>query len=436
MKFVARLFPLLLSLSLVVLPFLVNPSLANAATFNPSFGVTLSDSTPGNSSNVEFRVTNPSESEIVSNFNFQIPAGWQLNGGSSFAENDQLGSGSFTAVFGGNELTFPFVIKNKTDLQGHKLHILADFSPVPITVNVFIDGDNASGHSFSVTPPGGNDLPSELVFTLFGQSSGGVPFVVNPNVQGDYVWTANFTSTSGANVSRSQTLSIPGTVTPVGDDVAVTLSDGSSVTFDSVTGEGVTTISTSETAPPEGTGQFQLGGLYYDFDTTATFSCPCTVTIPYDPDLVSDPRIYHQEVGVWVDVTTNVDTVNHLVTGVVSSFSFFAPGQANFGLEFLDPVAALMKKSNPIELNKNQTLPVQFTLADADGNFVTNSDVSIQVVNASDNILITQIPAEIKNERYKANLDLKSLNLAVGDYKIRVKVGNTIYSPYPLFTIK
>lgn len=405
-----------------------------ASSFNPAFGVSLSSNSPAANSDMTLTTTQPSGDELLDKVTFKVPAGWTITSGSSVADGAIVGSGSVSFVYLGEPQNVNFTLTNFADTQSH----LARWNlvlPDPFCCLVInVDGSTASGYSFTVDPLLPIETPLNFSLTLSGVV-GGVPLLTNPSIGGDYVWSADYVSPSAVTVTRNQTLSLPGTVTPSGSNVTADFNNGSSVTFSTVGSAGATTIATSTTVPPGGTGQFQVSnGLYYDFNTTFdhSSSCPCTVTIPYDPS-TSNPRIYHSENGVWVDVTTFVDTVNYKVTGVVSSFSFFTVAQPDFGLQYLDPVAALWKKTDVLQLDNGRVIPLNFTLTDANGGFVSSSDVKVQVINNSDNTQVGVISAEALKNHYMANLDLKSLNLINGTYKIRVLVGNTVYSPTLLF---
>ena len=82
------------------------------------------------------------------------------------------------------------------------------------------------------------------------------------------------------------------------------------------------------------------------------------LTVRYDATLAAslgiaeaDLKFYHQIDGLWVDVTTSVDTANHLITASgVDSFSNFAvgteiiPEPATLSLLGFGAVLALVKR--------------------------------------------------------------------------------------------
>jgi len=105
------------------------------------------------------------------------------------------------------------------------------------------------------------------------------------------------------------------------------------VTFAGATQAGTTTVATLASCPAAPAG-FQLGTppTCLDVASTATFTPPATVCIAYDPGAFSGaPQLFHYEGGAWIDVTTSVDAVNHIVCGAVSAFSPFALMQPSVG---------------------------------------------------------------------------------------------------------
>jgi len=120
--------------------------------------------------------------------------------------------------------------------------------------------------------------------------------------------------------------------TPTGTDQTVDLGDGACVTLANVTSPGETDMSTSSSDPGATAGGFQIAGqTYYDITTTATYDGTITVALPYDPTGMSAAqqaalRLLHDDNGTWTDVTTSVDTVQHIVYGTVAHLSRFAIG--------------------------------------------------------------------------------------------------------------
>ena len=114
--------------------------------------------------------------------------------------------------------------------------------------------------------------------------------------------------------------------TPTGTNVEVAPGSGVTVTFSTVTAAGNTTVTTSTTGPPPPSG-FLVFGVYYDINTTASFSGLITVCIAYD-----DTQVRGNESNLQLRknnppfkaITQSVDTTNNIICGKTSSLSIFA----------------------------------------------------------------------------------------------------------------
>jgi len=424
---------------LVLSSFLVfSPSLAfpASAIFDANVNVVVSQS------QMTVTIQQPVGTEIDDYTIYRIPAGFDFASGSSFTNGAQIGNGTFTATFSGSEVTVPFVILNDQNLQGHKLHFKLDFSPQPVIIDVFLDGDVTTGHTFRMDTPASPvpfTTPLTTVFN-FAVNVGGIPLVTFPTLAGEYTFIVEFykdtevvTKTFVANLAAQ---------TPSGTNVTNNFNGDISLTYNRVTGQGgETTITSSASPPAAGTGEFQLsGGLYYDFNTTANIKCPCTVTIPYDPATTPNPRIYHLEGGVWTDVTTSVDTVNHTVTGVVSSFSFFAVGEPNYSVEWQKKIEKFLEKDNPFDIKEDKKLKIEFGLLDASDQPATPENVTVEVWQILDEGGNPVDPAKVatltpdlkeKKDQFTGELNLRKTDLVLGTYEIRVLVDNTTASQTP-----
>lgn len=122
--------------------------------------------------------------------------------------------------------------------------------------------------------------------------------------------------------------------TPPGTDVVVGLVDVNSgttpltVTFQTVTQGGATSLATSSAGPPPPAG-FQPGTppLYYDVTTTALYFGTVHVCINYAGIAFVSPLtvgLFHFENGVWVNRTVSVDATKQVACADVASLSPFA----------------------------------------------------------------------------------------------------------------
>lgn len=170
----------------------------------------------------------------------------------------------------------------------------------------------------------------------------------------------------------------PTRLTGTGPDVEVSPADSTtgaqlvSVTFDNVSTAGITTLSTTQTAPPIPAG-LALGdpATFFNLSTTAIFA-PEMATVCIDYGLIDFTdedalQLLHYEGGSWQNVPLlpgYPDLVNQRICGRVSSFSPFAVAESRYRFGgFASPV------DNPPVHNRasaGSAIPVKFGLG---GNF-------------------------------------------------------------------
>jgi FlgD Ig-like domain len=131
------------------------------------------------------------------------------------------------------------------------------------------------------------------------------------------------------------------------------------VTFSDVTAPGLTSLVTSSSGPPV-PGSFMLGdGTYYDLSTTATTSGNITVCIAYDPNTLQVPentlQMLHwdttQNPAAWVDITTSLDTNNHVICGTTDHLSPFVMGVGSVTGVHETPMALALHQNVPNPFN-------------------------------------------------------------------------------------
>lgn len=127
---------------------------------------------------------------------------------------------------------------------------------------------------------------------------------------------------NGSVVTEEGTDVVVQPVDPATGDAPVTM------TFDDVTESGVTSLVTSSMGQPPPSG-FKLGmpATYYELSTTAQFEGAVEICIDYSGINYGNEMMLtleHLEGGVWVDVTTSLDTVNKIICGSATSLSSFA----------------------------------------------------------------------------------------------------------------
>ena len=152
--------------------------------------------------------------------------------------------------------------------------------------------------------------------------------------------------------------------TPAGTGVTVSFTQAEvpiSMTFSSVNQPGTTTVAAGPSGPNAPSG-FQLNNesIYYHLSTSAQYSGTIAIGITYPANFAGTPKLMHFESNAWHDVTTSVDTTNHIVTGAVTSlspFGLFSPGQYTAAVQ--SPISA--NGSSVFKKNRG-TIPVKFTL--------------------------------------------------------------------------
>ena len=136
------------------------------------------------------------------------------------------------------------------------------------------------------------------------------------------------------------------------------------VTFTQVTQNGLTSVTLDDTttgpAPP---ANFQLGNppVYYDFSTTAGFTAPIQICIPYGN--VSNPSgvvLMHFENGAWQNRTVSNDIVRHIVCASVSSLSPFTAFESQTVTQSPTSIG-LSSSANPSTFGQNVTFTASLT---------------------------------------------------------------------------
>ncbi|MCH7698162.1 MAG: FG-GAP repeat protein [Chloroflexi bacterium] len=137
---------------------------------------------------------------------------------------------------------------------------------------------------------------------------------------------AHLESEAGANAGAAYVFEAQNT--PTGTDVEVAVGSGVTVTFPTVTTAGDTTVTTSTAGPPPPTG-FRIVGtgqpVYYDINTSASFTGTATVCIEYEEPPGNQGNLKLQKFNPpFKDITQSVDTDNNIICGKTTSFSIFA----------------------------------------------------------------------------------------------------------------
>ena len=227
--------------------------------------------------------------------------------------------------------------------SGDSSHIASNSPVLSLIVNqapAITSGSSAmfiatTASSFTVTATGfptpalteTGALPSGVSFNASTGLLSGAPV---SNSVGTY--NIIFSASNGVGAAATQSFTLTVNNTPTGTNVSVQPADtttGTSpvtLTFSTVAQGGITSLTTSSTGPAPA-GGFALGtpANYYNLATTAVYSGSISLCINYTGiSFTASPQLFHYNGTAWVNVTTSVDAVNHIVCGSVTSLSPFA----------------------------------------------------------------------------------------------------------------
>jgi len=155
---------------------------------------------------------------------------------------------------------------------------------------------------------------------------------------------------------------------PTGDNVTASLGNVTA-TFTSVIDSGF--MSLIKTSNPQGgqpPSQYRFLGTYYELTTTATYTGPITVSFTYnDADVhgqESNLKLFHWDGSAWHNITTSVDVVNNIITGVTPTLSPFAIGD----LLNSPPTASA---GGPYDVDEGSSVTLSGAGTDPDGDVLT-----------------------------------------------------------------
>jgi probable HAF family extracellular repeat protein len=241
---------------------------------------------------------------------------------------------------------------------------------------------------------------------------------------GTYIVSVEVSDNRGASAVRSSAalgesiiVLAPGETRP-GTSVAITPVDPATgttpvtLTFASVVASGTTTVATSSTgAPPPLSFKLGTPPVYYELQTTATFSGSITICFAYSPSAFRNAgnlKLFHGGAqGAWTDVTTSNDVETGRICGSVTSLSPFVLAELRYDFAgFFQPVDNPGDAGVVNTLRAGAAVPVKFSLG---GNLGLNvlgagspSSSSYTCGNATEDAVEETIPASANSFTYDA----------------------------------
>ena len=214
-----------------------------------------------------------------------------------------------------------------------ELNRVVDPASIPVITNAQLSRSGVAGEPLTYHVTATNTaafsaagLPAGLSINAATGEIGGVP-----TVGGQFAVTIKATNAIGVSDIETLTLTIA-IPTPVGQQVVVEphVPEGQgpiTLTFGGITQAGTTTVTVlnlnESSVPPPG---IQVGGVVYEVQTTAHYTGLITLCFSYaGVDFgAGQPRLFHYENNVWVDITTGVDPGTQTICGATTTLSPFA----------------------------------------------------------------------------------------------------------------
>ena len=235
------------------------------------------------------------------------------------------GSGAALARQADSALALPFFSQSPPGLPATAISAGAYLSCVTI-----VDGSvwcMGLGSGFNFVPPTLVAGLDDVVAPAWTSSLGAIAGVMADGTVTGRGVGATFVSATESGTSTTAAVTVnAGTGVAVRAVTADPTAPVVTVTFAAANRAGETFVAAAGACPSAPQG-FSYGTppTCVEITTTALYTPPATVCVTYDPAaFTGSPQLFHFEGTAWVDVTTSVDTVAHIVCGSVASFSPFA----------------------------------------------------------------------------------------------------------------
>lgn len=238
---------------------------------------------------------------------------------------------------------------------------------------VVINGTPADGAVRLCQPIG--DCPFNYSGTAgarYDFQNGSFTLLATPGSYRLSVWNTNgiLLGTIPLTIDEGQLIDLSTNAVSVPSGLNVTVSVGNiTLTFDQVDTSGFvlfTTTTTPQGGPPPSSYKFL--NTYYELTTSAGYSGQITLSFTYDQNDVTGNenklKLLHWDGSGWQDITTSLDTVNNVITGVTSTLSPFVIA------EFLNSPPTV-QAGGPYSVNEGGSVSVTATGTDLENGTLT-----------------------------------------------------------------
>jgi len=291
------------------------------------------------------------------NFNDPVKIEYSTNGGSSYSTivSSTANDGSYTWTVPNTPST-QCLVRISDAADGNPSDVSDATFTIPSNEFIVLDvpngGESWQAGTQHIIVWHGQGINNKDVKIEYSTNNGAtynfIDYKTNTGTSGSYTWNIPNTPSTQCLVRVSVlippeisdasdnvfTISSPGgNNTPTGNNIGVNLGDVS-VEFDNVTGAGNTTLNKKTTGPAAPSG-FTIvpstSPVYYDINTTATYSGNIFVCILYNDAGMTQAQeaalklqVYEVPPGNWKDITISVDVNANIICGQVSHLTDFA----------------------------------------------------------------------------------------------------------------
>jgi hypothetical protein len=218
-----------------------------------------------------------------------------------------------------------------------------------------------------------------------------------------------------------------GAAIQTGINVQVAPTQGVSVAFQQIAGQGITSVDLSVSNPGTVSG-IRFLGTFYDVITTADYTGTVTVCLDYDASGMAQSaeenlRVFHWDGLSWLDVTASLDTDNDNICATVPSLSWFAIGEAQPTGNIGEPSFDLYQDPTDGATGFKVDITRVFDSS-------TNEDVNVDLESFQAGLTYPDVSANpaFPPETLCVNiLDVREMDFSVNDLNIEDVLGRTTF---------